>query len=110
MADHRERLVPLVWDFIQAENWAESRRIVEANQDALLSDDADAILADLIEANAANDDGKRILERHRALLARCRSDGIEAAFADLMSPADADPLVRLIQQFIEAESWAVSKR
>lgn len=64
--------------FITAETWAESRRIVEAHPE-LLTDEADALLGQLIEAACTQGDenGVRLLEEHRTLLRRCREVGVE---------------------------------
>ena len=69
--------------FIGAQSWDESQRIVEANPD-LLSDEADAALAQMIDVASTQGDENavRILEEHRALLRRCREIGIAAAFAE----------------------------
>jgi CHAT domain-containing protein/tetratricopeptide (TPR) repeat protein len=94
-------LLKAVDAFVNADSWAESRSVVEAHPE-LLTDEADALLAQLIEAQ---DDGRatRILEEHRRLLARCRAEGVDAAFDDQvfgreMVPEDVDTelLIRLL--------------
>ena len=83
-------LVPTLQAFIQAETWGESRRILEAHPE-LLSDEADALLGELITAAQAqgDEDARRVFEEHRALLRRCREVGIEQAFAEKMLPPEA---------------------
>ena len=80
-------LVQALLAFIQAETWEESRRILEAHPE-LLTDEADAVLGQLIDAAQAQGDeaALRIFERHRALLRRCREVGIPRAFAEKMLP------------------------
>jgi CHAT domain-containing protein/tetratricopeptide (TPR) repeat protein len=80
--------------FIQADTWPASRQVVEAHPE-LLSDETDALLGQLI--GGAQDQGDenavRVLGEHRALLRRCREEGIEAAFAGKSgaSPVDDTP-------------------
>jgi tetratricopeptide (TPR) repeat protein len=85
--DRRLALAQTLQDFIQAETWDESRRILEAHPE-LLTDEADALLGQLVQAAQAqgDEDARHILEEHRALLRRCREVGIERAFAELGGP------------------------
>jgi hypothetical protein len=87
MPSDPEQLKQTIFAFIQAETWEESRRILEAHPE-LLTDEADAVLRQLIDtAQAQGDEAAiRIFERHRALLRRCREVGIEQAFAELSGP------------------------
>jgi len=81
--------VQTLFAFIQAETWEESRRILEAHPE-LLTDEADAVLGQLIDTAQARGDeaALRIFERHRALLRRCREVGIPRAFAEKMLPPE----------------------
>jgi len=83
-AMQRMPLVQTLQEFIQARTWAESRRILEAHPE-LLGDEADALLGQLVQGAQAqgDEDARRVLEQHRALLRRCREVGIEQAFAEL---------------------------
>ncbi|HID86128.1 MAG TPA: hypothetical protein EYP55_01970, partial [Anaerolineae bacterium] len=65
-------LLRALTEFIRAESWDESRRILNRHPE-LLGDEADALLAHLITAAQTQGDEKavRILEEHRALLRRC---------------------------------------
>ena len=85
--DRRLALAQTLQDFIQADTWDESRRILEAHPE-LLTDEADALLGQLLQAAQAqgDEDARHILEEHRALLRRCREVGIERAFAELGGP------------------------
>jgi len=69
--------------FITADTWAGSRRVVEEHPE-LLTDEADALLGQLIEGARAQGDenATRLFEEHRALLRRCREAGVEAAFTE----------------------------
>jgi hypothetical protein len=100
--------------FVNARTWAESKQIVETNRDALLTGAADEVFAGLLEQYKDNENATRQLEEHRALLLRCRRDGIDAAFTDLearTNPPASVPqsLVEVVQAFVNADTWAESK-
>ena len=82
-------LLQTIQEFIRAESWAESQRILEQHPE-LLSDQADALLGQLLDAaRAQNDEGaERILGEHRTLLRRCREVGIAQAFAERSFPPE----------------------
>ena len=63
----------ILYAFIQAETWAESRRILEAHPE-LLSEEADALIKRLIEnAQQENDEEKAtLLNNHRIILNHSR--------------------------------------
>jgi len=88
MPSDPEQLKQALLALIQAETWEESRRILESHPE-LLTDEADAVLRQLIDTARAHGDeaALRIFERHRALLRRCREVGIEQAFAELSGPS-----------------------
>ncbi len=80
-----EQLLRALMAFIQADTWAESRRVVEQHPE-LLSDEADELLAQRVELARAqgNEDAVHLLEEHRVLLRRCREVGVARAFAEKM--------------------------
>jgi hypothetical protein len=86
----RDQVVDAVLAFINAETWGESQRVVEARRQALLTDTADQVFVALIEQYSADSQAIQVLEEHRALLARCRRDGIDAAFADHLPASVSD--------------------
>ena len=88
-----EQIDQAVQAFINAGDWAESKRIVEAQRDLLLTDVADWCFAALLKQYELKGDAEtiRVLEEHRALLARCRREGIDAAFADRLRQARPRP-------------------
>jgi CHAT domain-containing protein len=71
----------ILYAFIQAETWAESRRILEAHPE-LLSEEADELIKQLIEnAQQEKDEEKAtLLNNHRIILNQSRKFGIESAF------------------------------
>jgi hypothetical protein len=75
-------LVRAVQAFITAKTWPESKTIVQAHQDDLLTPAADQIFEGLLMQYKDDEKARGLLEDHRSLLLRCRSEGIDAAFAD----------------------------
>lgn len=67
--DDYSQVVHLLLTYLTADTWDDRKHIVEENQDVLLSDEVDAIFADL--------------EMHREFLQRCRDVGVEAAHEEL---------------------------
>ncbi|WP_448591613.1 CHAT domain-containing protein, partial [Thermoflexus hugenholtzii] len=95
-----EPLRQAILAFLQARTWSESRRVVEEHPE-LLSDEADALLGQLI---AAQEDAsaRRDLEERRALLRRCREVGIESAFREKIESAFREKLEDLLGALEEA--------
>ncbi|MFC6083777.1 hypothetical protein [Sphaerisporangium aureirubrum] len=79
----RAALRKLIGRFAGADSWGESRRIVERHPE-LLSGTADEVLAEWI---GAEDDPHtvRVLVYHRDLLRAVRRDGVDAAFAAVLT-------------------------
>jgi len=59
-----ERLLALLQEFINAPTWTASRQVVEASPD-LLTDEADALLAHLLEEYHDDVQATRVLAGHR---------------------------------------------
>ncbi|MCS7040812.1 MAG: hypothetical protein NZP34_14490, partial [Caldilineales bacterium] len=78
-----EPLSAVLSQFIWARTWDASQHIVEDHPE-LLSDEADALLVQLLDAaEAQGDEGAaQTLAEHRVLLRRCREVGIPRAFAE----------------------------
>ncbi len=81
-----EDIAQAVIDFLEADDWAAGKRVVEERRDLLLTDEADQVFAMLLEQARDDPQARRMLERHRDLLRRCRSEGVDAAFAPLLAP------------------------
>ncbi|HNT74531.1 MAG TPA: hypothetical protein PKH77_05890 [Anaerolineae bacterium] len=82
--------------FTRSESWDAAKQVVIEHRE-LLSEEADAILAALI-ARQKDKRAIEILQDHRRVLARCRLEGVDAAFADRiagesLAPADMDPVL-----------------
>ncbi len=86
--DGRGQLLNLLQQFIQADNWADSRLVVEAHPE-LLSARTDVVLLQLIEGVRGQYDAdvEVRLNEYRELLARCREIGIAQAFAEKVGSA-----------------------
>jgi tetratricopeptide (TPR) repeat protein len=105
-----EETIQAVLQFVTADTWAESKRIVEEQQHLLLTDATDAAFEVLLQSNQDNEQAVRTLEKHRHLLRRCREIGIDAAFEELAGAAALQNLAQVIQQFGTADTWTESKR
>jgi hypothetical protein len=77
--------------FTSAASWRQAKHVVEMHPE-LLSEKVDALLHALIKRQK---DRRivRALRAHREMLARCRAEGIEAAFADYVADEAQDWLV-----------------
>ena len=86
-----EQLLRTLLAFVNADTWAESRRIIEEHPE-LLGQEADVLLGRLIQAQEDEGD-RRYLEEHRAILARCREVGVDRAFAEHVGAQHAAPTI-----------------
>jgi hypothetical protein len=78
----QEQITEALLAFINAQTWADSRQIVEARRDVLLTDAVEQFIATLLEQYQGDEEATEVLQEHRGLLARCRHQGIDTAFAD----------------------------
>ena len=81
----REKVQPAILALVEAKSAKLREQLIRQQQDILLSDAADDFLAAWIE-NEEEDDVIRNLRECRTLLAKCRDEGIEAAFAHQAPP------------------------
>lgn len=79
-----EKTIIAVQRFVNSRSWKDTRQIVEENNKLLLTKEADEILAEMEEKYSRSIWGTEVgvIQEHRKLLAGCRKDGIEAAFAE----------------------------
>ncbi len=75
-----EALADALYLFLNARTWEDTKRIVEEHEDVLLTGTADEVLANLLTQYREDENTTRTRERQRALLARCRREGTDAAF------------------------------
>jgi hypothetical protein len=97
-----EQLLETISAFIQAKTWDEKRRIVEQHPE-LLTDEADALLGQLITAaqEQGNENTRQLVEQHRTLLHRCREMGTAQAFRE-KNGAAADDIPEELRPLLEA--------
>jgi hypothetical protein len=79
-----QEVATLLLEFVTARSLQGSKRVLRANEERLLSGEADHALGVFIEAaETTGDDAADLLRRHRKLLRRCREIGVDAAFAEI---------------------------
>ena len=80
---YSEKTILAVQRFINSRSWKEARQILEENKIALLSKEADEVIAEMEEKYSRNIWGNEVwvIQEHRKLLAASRKDGIDVAFA-----------------------------
>ncbi|MGB0386175.1 MAG: tetratricopeptide repeat protein [Ardenticatenaceae bacterium] len=99
-----QELSSAIWAFVNASSWGESKQVVEAQRDLLLSEAADRFLAQLLKRYQNNSQATTIFQEHRDLLLRCRREGIEAAFRRSTEPLP--PLSEALWAFVDAKDLA----
>ena len=99
----KQELMPAVLALINAENDAQSKRVIEEHADLLLTDEAEQLLNDwLIQPQG---DYARTVQERLTLLARCRKEGISSAFAEQVRPRPPREKVQpAILALVEAKS------
>jgi tetratricopeptide (TPR) repeat protein len=85
--DTQQLLLQTIINFINAPTWEASKRFLESHPE-LLQPEIDTLLQNLA-TQQEQDDARRIVEDHRRLLARCKDEGIDVAFAELQASQDA---------------------
>ena len=83
-----DQFLQVFQQFVNANTWDESQRIVEQNP-LLLHADADDLLRKLA-ATQPDPQARQGVDEHRALLGRCREAGIPRAFAEKMGGGGPD--------------------
>ena len=78
-----QKTIIAVQQFINSRSWKEAKKFVEDNRRLLLTNEADAILEEMEKKYSSSLWGTEvpIIQEHRELLARCRKESIEVAFA-----------------------------
>lgn len=109
---HRLANLPMldtILEFVNAEDWEESRRILNHNP-MLLSETAQETFAALIQNYLAQNELRLAyhLAIHRDLLRHAREMGYDRAF-ELVSTPPSEALVRVIAEFMQAADWAASR-
>ncbi|MFO7917993.1 MAG: CpXC domain-containing protein [Anaerolineae bacterium] len=109
-----EETVSAVQEFVQAQNWAEARDILEDHPE-LLEKRGDRIMGAFIEAarKLDDEDSEAILQEHRELLRRCQEVGVEEAFTESMNlerEESEESLVQALEAFVTTETWDEAQR
>jgi hypothetical protein len=91
--------------WVQTPDWPGSRTYLRNNAAALLTDQAEAALEHLIDANPANG----VLRYHLELLQDARAHGGDAAYAAQQQQRDTQARVRLLTEWIATPAWAASR-
>lgn len=104
-----QSLLDMILEFVNAEDWGETRRVLNQHP-MLLSEDAMAALEALIRSYLAQDNLRLAyhLAIHRDLLRLARELGYDRAF-ELVSSPPSEEMVRIIAKFIQAENWTASR-
>lgn len=102
-------LLDMILEFVNAEDWGESRRVLNRHP-MLLSEDAMLAFEALIRSYLAQDNLRLAyhLAIHRDLLRLARELGYDRAF-ELVSSPPSEEMVSIIARFIQAENWAASR-
>jgi CHAT domain-containing protein/predicted LPLAT superfamily acyltransferase len=93
----QEQLTEAVLAFINAQTWAASKQIVQTRRDVLLTDAAEQLIAALLDQYRGDEEATAVLQEYRVLLARCRHQGIDAAFADRLHAGELHALLQELQ-------------
>ena len=98
----QEQITEAVQAFINARTWAETKQIVEARRDVLLTDAAERLMTAFLDHYQGDKEATEVLQEHRTLLTRCRHQGIDAAFADHLSTGPIPDLPQHLMQRLQA--------
>src|SRR6266496_2609601 len=81
-------LLQLIQEWIDTDTWEQSRAMLKAHAERLLSDEALRAVMQLL-ATMADKDEKAVqtLLRHRAILEKARAESVDAAYAELLKPS-----------------------
>src|SRR5438132_9245229 len=79
-------VIQAVQDFINAQSLEECKNVVDAQHGLLFSGTADQVFEEFLSQYADNENVTAVLRNRRDLLIRCKREGIEPVFADLMRP------------------------
>ena len=100
----QEQMMQALSAFVNADNWLESKRIVQQAQALLLTDEAEMALLALMAQHADDDQMVDMLVEHSVLLKACRDHGIETAFAVKMRPTAQTGVMKQIEALLECDS------
>jgi len=100
----QDPIVLAVNEYLNARTWLGCKEVVESKKEYLLTDEAEKIVDSVIEQYKDTPSVSR-LEKLRSILIKCRSEGIEEAFSDLLNPTTMPYIPpHLLHQLISAQS------
>ncbi len=102
---HDARLGEQLIDWIRTSTWDDSRALLTAHGDALLTDQAEATLEHLIDDNP----GDWQLTQHLAILQVARADGIDAAYDALHQSLVWQALADRLLAWVTMPTWDESR-
>ncbi len=91
--------------WVNTPDWTASKAYLSNHAATLLTDQSEATIEHLIDANPAADP----MPDHLSLLRQARARGIDAAYAVHQQPAAAEHTVGLLRQWICTPTWAQSR-
>src|SRR5262245_15343776 len=98
----QEQLTEAVLAFINARTWTDRKQIVEARRDMLLTDAAEQLMAALLDQYRGDEEATEVLQACQVLLARCRHQGIDVAFADRLHAGEMPDIPQHLMQRLMA--------
>ena len=110
--DEQEALADQLVAWIQTPNWAASQMFLQENAAELLTD-AGAAAMTLLRINNAD---HQQIELHDKLLAACRAQGVDAAYAQLRQEMEAEeqlqnnPVLQAVIAFLQADDAAARQQ
>ena len=98
-----EHVRDAVLALINAQTWVASRGVMRAKQESLFAPFAKDVFAELLRMNQDDSAAVQFLTRLRTLLAQAKASGIDAAYANLITPAYVSSLQHEMQTLAYGE-------
>jgi hypothetical protein len=93
----RSELAGLIEQFLGCATWLESKRFFQVHQSRFMSEEAENIVATLLETAGNDKRLETVLREFRNLIRVCQTDGIDLAFARRPVGGIVDATLRLIE-------------
>ncbi len=103
-----QKVADTVIAFMNTPDWGKVKKMVEEQYDVLLSDEADQVFSLLLQRHRNEPELLKALQDRRALLYRCRREGIDPAFADRIVYMTSSTWED-VQAYVDAPTWADAK-
>lgn len=103
--DDSQATVQRIIEWVRTETWEQSQAYLTNSQGALLTDEAEAALEHLIDANPGNS----ALLRHLEILQAARGMGVAAAYEALFHLLHLQALAATLAAWIETTTWEASR-